>query len=66
MHLAVYDALGRRVSVLVNGQRQKAGFKEVLWDAQADAAHPPASSGVYLCRLRADEAVRSTDLVLIR
>ena len=66
VHLAVYDALGRRVSVLVNGQRQKAGFKEVLWDAQADAARPPASSGVYLCRLRADEAVRSTDLVLIR
>ncbi|HTR81051.1 MAG TPA: SMP-30/gluconolactonase/LRE family protein [Bacteroidota bacterium] len=57
--LAVYDLLGREVAELVNGV-QKAGDHAVQWDA----AH--YSSGVYFCRLWANDFVKTEKIVLVK
>jgi len=59
VELVVYDVLGRRVAVLVNG-RQSAGVHEVTFDA-ADLP-----SGVYIYRLTTTGFVQSRRLVLER
>gem|GEM_PF-3036769 len=57
--LKVYDILGRVVAVLVD-ERISPGEHTVRWEA---AGMP---SGVYVARLQAGSAVRSTKLVLLR
>ena len=57
--LAVYDVLGREVSVLVN-ERQEAGVHEVRLDGSNLA------SGVYIYRLTAGSSVQSRKMILIR
>ena len=57
--LAVYDLLGREMSVLVN-ERKNAGVHEVQFDASTLA------SGVYLYRLQAGDFVQSRKLVVLR
>ncbi len=52
VELVVYDVLGRRVRVLVSGERV-AGPHEAVWDGRDDAGRP-AAAGLYLYRLRAD------------
>ncbi len=47
--LAVYDAAGRRVAVLLDGVRDP-GLHRVVWDGR-DAGGKAAASGVYLYRL---------------
>src|SRR5690606_4911432 len=49
--LEVFDLLGRRVRVLVDGE-QNAGSHTAAWDGR-DAAGRAVASGVYLVRLRA-------------
>jgi hypothetical protein len=57
--LAVYDILGRRVSVLVNDKRD-AGVHEVKFDGTR------LTSGVYFYRLQAGSFVETKKLVLTR
>ena len=57
--LAVYDMLGREVSVLVN-ERREAGVHEVKCDGSN------LGSGVYFCRLQVGDFVQSKKLVLLR
>jgi hypothetical protein len=57
--LAVYDLLGRRVSVLID-QEMSAGAHRTSWDASA------FTSGVYLARLDHSGARKSTRLVLLK
>jgi hypothetical protein len=57
--LKVYDLLGRLVTTLVNGV-QESGFKSVEWDASGVA------SGVYFCRLEANNFSQTRKLVLLR
>jgi hypothetical protein len=59
VHLEVFDVLGRRVAVLVEGQ-MPAGSHEVSWDASGVA------SGVYFARLSADGAAVSRKVVLLK
>lgn len=59
VNLAVYDVLGRRVTLLVN-ERKNAGVYEVNFDASR------LSSGVYLYRLQAGEYVATKKLLLLR
>jgi hypothetical protein len=59
VRLAVYDVLGREVSVLVN-ERRDAGVHEVKFDASNLA------SGVYFCRLMAGDFVQAHKLLLHR
>jgi hypothetical protein len=57
--LAVYDVLGREVTVLVNDRRD-AGVHEVQFDG-ANLA-----SGVYLYRLSAGDFVQTKRLMLLK
>ena len=50
VHLAIHDARGRLVRVLVDEVRD-AGSHSVRWDGQ-DQAGRPVASGVYLARLQ--------------
>ncbi|MFA6111468.1 MAG: LamG-like jellyroll fold domain-containing protein [Candidatus Latescibacterota bacterium] len=51
VQLEVYDALGQRVRVLVDGEVLPAGEHRVLWDGR-DTGGRTLASGVYLVRLR--------------
>jgi len=59
VRLAVYDAAGRAVAVLVDGVKP-AGEHEVEWDARGVA------SGIYFCRLEAGELRVTRKIVLAR
>ena len=67
--LAVYDILGREVSVLVN-ERRDAGFHEVKFSAKGGSASggdaAGLASGVYFYRLTAGSFVQTRKLLLIR
>ncbi len=57
--LSIYDALGRLVDVLV-AERLEAGTYRATWNAAGRA------SGVYICRLVANDVISSVKLVLIK
>ena len=57
--LAVFDALGREVATLVDGQLH-AGSYEIAWNAGN------AASGVYLCRLQTNGSRAVRKLLLVR
>jgi hypothetical protein len=59
VRLSVFDMLGREVSVLVN-ERREAGVHEVRFDASG------LSSGVYLYKLQAGDAVQTRKLAFVR
>lgn len=59
VRLAVYDVLGRRVALLVDG-REEAGAKRVVFDA---AALP---SGMYLYRLETGGRVETRQMLLVK
>jgi hypothetical protein len=60
--LAVYDVLGQRVAVLVEGWRT-AGPHEVRWDVRA---HESLASGVYFYRLQNDSGFKVGKLILLQ
>lgn len=62
--LAVYDLLGHRVRVLVEGPLA-AGAHRAVWDGR-DAAGHRVASGVYVCVLRANGAAASRKLLVVR
>ncbi|MEM1042842.1 MAG: T9SS type A sorting domain-containing protein [Bacteroidota bacterium] len=55
----VYDALGRRVAVLADGERA-AGLHRLRWDARE------ASSGAYFVRAQAGAKVSTVPVVVVR
>ncbi len=59
VRLAIFDALGRQVSVLVN-EMKNAGAYEVEFEASG------LSSGVYFCRLAAGAVELTRKLMLVR
>ncbi len=62
--LRIHDAAGRLVRVLAEGVREP-GRHEVLWDGR-DAAGRHVASGVYYCRLAADDHRETRKLTLVR
>jgi len=62
--LSVYDLLGRRLRVLVDGDRA-AGEHTVAWDG-TDAAGRPAATGIYRVRLRTPGGDHSETISLVR
>jgi len=68
VRLAVYDLLGREITVLVDGT-QGPGERTVIWNGN-DAAGRPAVSGVYVYRLEAGTGagalVTARKLLLLR
>ncbi|MEX0778685.1 MAG: T9SS type A sorting domain-containing protein [Balneolales bacterium] len=59
VHLAIYDVMGREISVLVS-ETKPAGIHQVTWDAQG------VSSGIYLYRLVAGGKVMNGKMTLIK
>lgn len=62
--VAVYDVLGRRVAILLDGD-VPAGTRDLVWDGR-DASGAPAAPGVYLVRASADGEVQTRRLVVTR
>jgi hypothetical protein len=62
--LAIYDASGRRVRVLVDGPRA-AGPHAVTWDG-ADDRGRPLTGGVYVARLSWPGGSTTSRLILVR
>jgi hypothetical protein len=69
LDLAVYDALGRRVATLANGESRAAGRHEIAWNGMTDAG-ALAPVGSYFVRLSANlgngqivNAVRQVSIV---
>ncbi|MBD3367769.1 MAG: T9SS type A sorting domain-containing protein [Candidatus Eisenbacteria bacterium] len=62
--LAVYDIVGRLVSTLVDGETP-AGRHSVVWNGTDECGHRVAS-GVYFARLRCDDAVQVSKLVIVK
>jgi hypothetical protein len=59
VRLVVYDALGRHVATLVDGE-QAAGYHEAVWDAAGVAA------GVYVYRIEADDFRQSHTMMRVK
>ena len=64
MDLEIVSVDGRHVATLMSGARA-AGPQSVVWHGRDDGGAEVAS-GVYLARLRAEGAVRSQKLILVR
>ncbi len=59
INISIYDLSGRLITTIFNGLSD-AGTQDIIFDA-ADL-----SSGVYICRLQAGEAVRSMKMLLLK
>jgi hypothetical protein len=64
VRLTLYDLAGQQVVTLVRDARQ-AGTHTVTWDGMDDRGRALAS-GVYLCRLQADDQREARKLLLLR
>jgi hypothetical protein len=62
--LEIYNVLGQRVKVLVDGPRT-VGYHTVRWDGR-DENGRPAASGIYLYRLQAEEYANTRKMVLLK
>lgn len=64
MRLAVYNILGHRIRMLMEGVRP-AGEFQVTWDGRDETGRQVAS-GIYFCRLEAQGQMQTRKLTLIR
>lgn len=64
MELTIYDVLGRSVTNLIQGIHS-AGTYRVTWDGR-DALGRTSASGIYLCRLTADEVSITRKMILLK
>ncbi|MDX2475570.1 MAG: FlgD immunoglobulin-like domain containing protein [Candidatus Krumholzibacteria bacterium] len=62
--LAIYDAAGRHVRTLVDGQRA-AGSHAMTWDGR-DNSGQSAAAGVYLYRFEAGRSVQTRTMTLVK
>jgi flagellar hook assembly protein FlgD len=61
----VFDARGRLVRALLDGQSRSAGRHEIAWDGR-DAAGQACASGVYLVRVDAGGQPQTGRMLLVR
>jgi bacillopeptidase F len=62
--LAVYNALGQKVTTLVDGVLA-AGPHEVIWDG-TDRTGAPVATGVYFYRLASENAAKTRKMLLLK
>ena len=63
--LIIYDALGRQVRTLVNGQSYTPGFHAVNWDGR-DNNGQSVPSGVYIYRIKAGSFIADNKMLLVK
>ena len=63
--VAVYDAAGRLVRILLAETVFEPGIRSIRWDGRDDRGHEVAS-GVYLCRVRTEAEVTAARMILLR
>jgi hypothetical protein len=63
VEVSVFDVRGRKIAVLVEGEIE-AGEHVARWDGK-DASGRPVGSGVYFCRMQADDFRQTRKLVLV-
>jgi bacillolysin len=63
IHVAIYDVLGRLVQTLADGI-QAAGRHTILWQG-SDAEGQPLSSGIYFCRMQADNGFNAVQKMIM-
>jgi len=64
VRLRIYDVAGRLVRVLIDETRN-AGTYGAVWDGKNENGHATAS-GIYFCRMEADDYERTLKMVLLR
>ena len=64
VEVAIYNILGQRVRTLID-EIQPAGHHHVQWDGSDDGGRPLAS-GLYFCRMRAEEFTEARKMVLMQ
>ena len=64
VQLNIYDALGRKIKTLVNNY-QTAGHNSVTWDATNHLGEK-VTTGLYFCRMQADDYVHVIKLLLTK
>ncbi len=62
--LEIYNILGQRIKTLVNEYRQ-AGTYQAVWDG-TDSSGLPVGSGIYLCKMEAEDFCQSRKMVLLK
>lgn len=62
--LSVYNIMGQKVAVLVDGYRDK-GYGEVIWDG-VDQSGNLVASGIYFYRLKIDDIVITKRMMLLK
>ena len=64
VRLTVFDLLGRKVKVLIDGN-QAAGLNTITWDGKDDAGRDVAS-GIYFYHLDAGDISQTKKMSLLR
>jgi hypothetical protein len=64
VRIRIYDALGRKVAVLVD-RLQQPGVHSVTWDGRNDKG-APVTSGVYFYNLEADDFTATRKMIVLR
>ena len=64
VHLAIYDVIGRKVAVLVDGQRET-GAHRITWDGK-DSKGLNLASGIYFYKLKGDGYEEVKKLLFVR
>ena len=64
VEITIYSIDGRLVKRLLQGSMPE-GYREIAWDG-TDEAGRPASSGLYLYRLRTEKFIQAKKMILLR
>jgi hypothetical protein len=62
--ITIYNLLGQKVKTLMNSE-QEAGYKSIAWNGTNDDG-AKVCSGVYFCRMTADEYMSTKKLLLLK
>jgi hypothetical protein len=63
--LEIYDILGRKVRTLLDRRPMTAGSHTVQWDGTS-GDDKPVASGIYLLRIRTDDATGTRKMILLK
>ena len=60
----IYNLKGEKVKELVNGFQTR-GEKEIIWDGK-DSQGKEVASGIYFCKLQANQGCKTIRMVLLK